>query len=211
MLFRSWFLFGILTAIHVWANYKAVSLLKLATLNPERTRVLFREPINIMADQVRRQQNTATNVKSQNILSSKNSISLDLLESIRKLRSPECIQESLLSSTLHLLFPTIYVSRPLDWNRLKVCSIYLRDSEEWGLPYVIGYGFRTDIYVWLKVGATMKDELQAYLHALLLQEVLSRTRCENKEFNTNILRRCVRLVFWISKKRAFASRSFRCK
>lgn len=208
LLFWTWFLFGILTAIHVWANYKAVGLLKLATLNPERTRVLFREPISIMADQVRRQQNMTSNVNSQNDLSSKKSISPDLLESIRNLRSPECIQESLLSSTFYLLFPIIYVSRSLDWNRLKVCSIYMPDFEEWDLPYVIGYGFRTDIYVWLKVGATMKDELQAYVHALLLQELLSndvpgRMKRENKEFNTNLLRRTyvqVRHIFQVDTK-----------
>ncbi|MGK3753991.1 MAG: hypothetical protein ACI8RD_006299, partial [Bacillariaceae sp.] len=207
--FWTWLLFGILTAIHVFANYKAVSLLKLTTLNPERTRVLFRESIVVMANQIRRQKKTAiTTTMTSKDQNSKNDredhnkhMSPELLESINNFESPECIQESLLSSIWYLVFPSIRISRPLDWNRLQNCTLYLSDFEEQdSIPYVIGYGINSVIYVWLKAGATMRDELQAYVHALLLQRLLSGdTRggfeSEKEEFNASLLRRYVRVLF----------------
>ena len=140
-----------------------------------------------------------TTTNSQNKDNSK--ISPDLLESIRKLRSPELVQESLLLSTRNLLFPKICVSRSLNWNRLQDCSLYQSDFEEQdGLPYVIGYDVRAVVFVWLKVGATMEDELQAYVHALLLQKILSNDAQggigkSEKDSSANLLRRCVLTVF----------------
>ena len=209
--FWTWLLFGILTAIHVFANYKAVSLLKLRTLNPERTRQLFRQSIVIMANQVRQQKKTAITAtmtsKNQNSKNDRDdhikaaSISPELLESIHDFDSPESIQESLLSSIWHLVFPSIRVSRPLDWNRLQNCTLYLSDFEERdSLPYVIGYGINSAIYVWLKAGATMRDELQAYVHALLIQMLLSGDarggfESEKVKFNASLLRRYARVSF----------------
>jgi len=205
--FWTWLLFGILTAIHVWANYKAVALLKLTTLNPERTRVLFRESINFMADQVRREQKqaitSATTTKDKTHTHNKDIsiISPDLLESILNLRSPELVQESLFSSTWNLLFPKICVSSSLDWNRLQDCSLYQSKYEERDdPPYVIGYDAMAVVYVWLKVGATMQDELQAYLHALLLRNILSNDahqegKGEDEDYNASLLQRCVLAYF----------------
>jgi len=201
-LFWTWLLFGILTAIHVFANYKAVSLLKLTTLNPERTRILFRESIAVMVNQVRRQHKIPTKNKNyENEHDNYNKeipISEDLLESIHNFQSPECVQESLFFSTWYLVFPTILVSRPLNWNHLQNCTLYLSDfKEQDSLPYVIGYGVDSIIYVWLKTGATMKDELQAYVHALLLQMLLSSDirgeegggKRGKQEFNASLLQR----------------------
>lgn len=204
-LFWTWLLFGILTAIHVFANYKAVSLLKLTTLNPERTRILFRESIAVMVNQVRRQHKIPTKNKNyENEHDNYNKeipISEDLLESIHNFQSPECVQESLFFSTWYLVFPTILVSRPLNWNHLQNCTLYLSDfKEQDSLPYVIGYGVDSIIYVWLKAGATMRDELQAYVHALLLQMLLSSDirgeegggKRGKQEFNASLLQRCVK-------------------
>jgi len=201
-LFWTWLLFGILTAIHVFANYKAVSLLKLTTLNPERTRILFRESIAVMVNQVRRQHKIPTKNKNyENEHDNYNKeipISEDLLESIHNFQSPECVQESLFFSTWYLVFPTILVSRPLNWNHLQNCTLYLSDfKEQDSLPYVVGYGVDSIIYVWLKTGATMKDELQAYVHALLLQMLLSSDirgeegggKRGKQEFNASLLQR----------------------
>jgi len=165
LFFWTWLFFGILTGIHVWANYKAVSLLKLATLNPERTRVLFRESINAMADQVLKAGDKATENTSLTPPSA--------LKSISNLQSPQAIEESLFSSTLNLLSPRICVSKSPNLNRLQDCSLYRESELEPNLQYVIGYDVRGIIYVWLKVGATMEDELQAYVHALLLQKLFS--------------------------------------
>ena len=152
LFFWTWLLFGVLTAIHVWANYKAVSLLKLETLNPERTRVLFRELIEVLA-------------KEPSIRPSQ-----ALIQSILNLKSPQDIEESLASSTWNLLFPKICVAKSLNLSQLVDCSIYWEDKIKF--PYVIGYDAKGVIYLWLKVGATMEDELQAYVHALLLQSTL---------------------------------------
>mmetsp|Transcript_22284 Transcript_22284/g.25069 ORF Transcript_22284/g.25069 Transcript_22284/m.25069 type:complete len:537 (-) Transcript_22284:118-1728(-) len=200
--FWTWLLFGILTAIHVFANYKAVSLLKLTTLNPERTRVLFRESLAVMVNQVRRQHKIPTKKKNyeneRDDYSQEIPISEDLLESIHNFQSPDFVQESLFTSTWYLVFPTILVSRPLNWNHLQNCTLYLSDFKEKDeLPYVIGYGVDSVIYVWMKTGATMKDELQAYVHALLLQMLLSsgirgeggERKSEKQEFNTILLQR----------------------
>jgi hypothetical protein len=175
--FWTWLLFGILTAIHVWANYMAVSLLKLTTLNPERTRMLFRESIDAMANQAQRDKFTSNATKDTSETNGISSIiSPDLLKSILNLQSPELIRESLLSSTWNLIFPKICVSSSPNWNHLEDCSLYwsgFEIEEENNLPYVIGYDLGAVIYVWLKVGATMEDELQSYVHALLLRKVLS--------------------------------------
>jgi hypothetical protein len=165
--FWTWLMFGILTLLHVWANYKAVTLLKLATLNPERTRVLFQTQIvGIMAQEVRR------DIQSGVALSSAEVFSPQLANAIQSLLPPEEIQESMSSSLWNLIFATIRVSRPIDFSRLTDCSLYMPDIPK-ELPYVIGFGGGTSLHVWLAVGATMEDELQAYVHALLLQALLS--------------------------------------
>ena len=48
---------------------------------------------------------------------------------------------------------------------------------------MIGYEKRASpiVYVWLLVGATTEDELQAYVHALLLQKVLQKQSKELRE------------------------------
>lgn len=195
--FWTWLLFGILTAIHVWANYKAVSLLKLTTFNPERTRALFRESIGVMANQAERDQlmnMKKTDTSDTNKMSTIKSP--ELLKSISKLQSPDLIRESLLSSILDVVFPKIFVSTSPNWNRLQDCSLFwarFENDGEKALPYVIGHDIRADIYVWLIVGASIEDELQAYVHALLLQKILSNKNQaseSNKEyFHLGLLQR----------------------
>ena len=197
--FWTWLLFGILTAIHVWANYMAVSLLKLTTLNPERTRVLFRDSINAMANQIQQDKFTSNTAKDTSKANGISSItSPGVLKSILNLQSPGLIQESLLSSTWNLIVPKICVSSSLNWNRLQDCSLYWSSfdiDDENNLPYVIGYDVGAVIYVWLKVGATMEDELQAYVHALLLQKVLSThvqvVKSRKEGFESSLLQRFV--------------------
>ncbi len=178
LFFWTWLFFGILTAIHVWANYKAVSLLKLATFNPERTRVLFEDSIRAMASEV---------VKAADNTKKSTTMSQDVLTSISKLQSPDKIEESLLSSTVNLVLPVICLSTPPNFKYLRDCSLYREEMKN--IKYVIGYDARAIIYVWLKVGTTMEDELQAYVHALLLQRILSRTYGQKDDFLPSLLQR----------------------
>jgi hypothetical protein len=157
----TWIMFGFLTFLHVWANYKAVVLLKLATLNPERTQVLLNNVIHVLVDEKGSKE--------------------DLDQALEQLPTPEDINESLWSSTRKLLFPTLHVARPLDPQRLTLLSDFSQEK------YIIGAKGR-HLYVWLGVSATYSDELQAYIHALLLQEFLAR----GDEWNSDLIQRCVR-------------------
>ena len=202
----TWLFFGVLTAVHVWANYRAVSLLKLATLNPERTRVLFRDSIDAMAEQVQRDWHVAPREGTTGNADQSNGRSMqtspDVLASISNLQSPERINESMASSIWNLVFPRISVSRSPIWDRLEDCSLYRSGFEHMGeknFPYVIGYDARAVVFVWLTVGTTMEDELQAYVHALLLSKLLSdKTKIagnQNCNFDSNLIPRCV-FFFW---------------
>lgn len=177
--FWTWLMFGVLTLLHVWANYRAVTLLRLSTLNPERTRVIFRkEAVPVMAQQVRLVMMASSSSASASAARSSPSAccpeELVTAAARRNIASPETVQESMVSSLWNLLFPTIQVNRHFDdLKRLRDCTLYMSDLQP-QLPYVIGYGGSgKTLYVWLTVGATMEDELQAYVHALLLQELLS--------------------------------------
>lgn len=165
-IFWTWVFFGALTLIHVWANYKAVSLLKLTTLNPERTRTLFCECIDVMAKQAVLNETQA----APRIMSPK------LSETVQRMASPEYVHDSLFSSIWYLVFPRVCTSRSLKWDRLQDCSICKSDFEgdgENAFSYVIGYDNRDTVCVWLKVGASLKDELQAYIHGLVLEKALA--------------------------------------
>jgi len=180
-MFWTYAFFGFLTAVHVWANYQAVALLKLTTANPERTRVLFKDSIGTMAEFV---VNIGFDDDSIN-----NTIPTNLWARLPQLPTPEEIQESMLSSIQNLVAPKICVSKPAaTLGRLHDCSLYYEnnnyDSESPAYNYVIGYekkGASPIVYVWLLVGATTEDELQAYVHALLLQKVLQKQSKELRE------------------------------
>jgi hypothetical protein len=162
-IFWTWLMFGILTVLHVWANYKAVTLLKLATLNPERARVLFQTQIVGIMSQ---------NVQRDIQLGVKASPAESLTSAIQNLPAPEDIQESMSSSLWNLLLPKIRLSSHIDFSKLRDCSLFMSDVQR-NIPYVIGHGGGSTLYVWLTVGATMEDELRAYVHALLLQDLMS--------------------------------------
>ena len=48
--FFSWVMFLVLTLVHVWANYLGVKMLRLRTLNRERTETAFAEMTGICID-----------------------------------------------------------------------------------------------------------------------------------------------------------------
>jgi len=141
----TWILFAVLTVVHVWANYKGVKLLKLATLNPERTNEALKSVLTVLA---------------------KKGSDKDLNEALKQLPNPEEIDESLASSTQKLLFPFIHVNTPIVASHFQFAYEFSNER------YLIGTK-KGQIFVYLGLGATMRDELTAYLHALLLQEMQS--------------------------------------
>ena len=161
--------------------------------------MVFRDSIDAMAKQVQRDRddsdsrNAARDADKRNGTPTK--LSTEVLESLSNLPSPEEIQESMSSSIWNLVFPRIYVSRSPKWDHLEDCSLFGSGFEKVGennIPYVIGYDKRASVYIWLKVGTTTENELQAYIHALLLSRLLSdkNNNLESKRiFRSNLLRR----------------------
>lgn len=160
----TWLLFWVLTVLHVWANYEGVMLLKLSTLNPERTQVLLREILKILIDDF-----------DQDI-SQEDSIN----KAMEALPFPNDISESLWSSSWELLYPKIYVTKALDPKCLDCIGIFENEK------YLIGYKSRRRVSVWLRVGATKVDELQAYTHAIYLQALL---RERGKKWDPTLVKR----------------------
>ena len=176
----TWILFGFLTFIHVWANYRAVALLKLDTLNPERTRVLFRKLIDVMTSNII---TDSPEKKCQGIQ--------NVEEAVNEMPTPNDLKESMMSSIQNLIFPPIRVGRAFQPEHFFTdtncvwCSLFDFDEDSnksttsSDLKYIFAidskkkfYTNSTVITIWLKVGATMKDELQAFAHAMLLQAVI---------------------------------------
>mmetsp|Transcript_7247 Transcript_7247/g.17038 ORF Transcript_7247/g.17038 Transcript_7247/m.17038 type:complete len:463 (+) Transcript_7247:146-1534(+) len=160
----TWWIFWFLTAVHVWANYKGVMIIKLATLNPERTEGLFRDIIQTLVD----------NHEGEKDIDEKK-----LQAVVQEAPSPDTVSESLFHSTWTLLFPRVVVSKPLVLKYLDCIQAFQQES------YILGYGGGRRIYVWLGVDAKKRDRLQAYIHAMLIRELLD----QGKEWNMELVQR----------------------
>jgi Vitamin B6 photo-protection and homoeostasis len=210
----TWILFLLLTLLHVWANYRAVSVIHLTTLNPERVKCLFHDFIQQAAAKeeeatttkkvaaaaaggTKKNKNTTTTTASQQWQQG----ILDTLP------SPDQIRESLWRSTYDFLFPTIRVRDSLATTlpQLDACTLWMTtttmpDALELHdtMPYILGMKTTTTkrrsnqpillIYIWLTRGATAQEQVQAYVHALLLQEILSQ-KGERASFNDKLVSR----------------------
>mmetsp|Transcript_50715 Transcript_50715/g.122338 ORF Transcript_50715/g.122338 Transcript_50715/m.122338 type:complete len:513 (-) Transcript_50715:47-1585(-) len=178
----TWLLFGLLTVIHVWANYRGVALLKLDTLNPERTRVLFRKLIDVMTNNTIKESSERKHNGMENVK-----------DAVTQIPTPNDLEESMMSSIQNLVFPSIRVARVFQPEHYFTdtegvwCSLFDFDEDSnksttaRDLKYIFAIHtynkFSTNstvVTIWLKVGATTKDELQAFVHAMLLQAIMRR-------------------------------------
>lgn len=143
----TWILFGILTLLHVWANYKAVVLLKLATLNPERTRLALEEVVAVLA---------------------KEPDAREIYGVLARLPDPKQIDEVLARSTFNLLFPSINTDASTSATHFQFADLFLNEN------YIIGIsGPKGNPVIHLGIHAKKGDELKAYMHALLVQHIAS--------------------------------------
>lgn len=161
----TWCIFLVLTALHVWANYKGVMLLRLATLNPERTQVLLKDTVQAISSSYISEIRRLSDAQPMKDASTE-SISPRLPSTMENLLSPDQISESFLSSMSTLLYPTLLVARPLDPSRLDCLDVFQQEK------YVLAHGGGRFVYIWLCVGATKSDELQSYVHAMVMQALL---------------------------------------
>jgi hypothetical protein len=196
----TWIFFIFLTLFHIWANYMAVLVVKLTTLNPERVRCLFQQPNgfievlvqHLLAEHHNHQQQQQPSHGHHDITMTTNK---RLQRCLENLPSPQDIHESLWRSTMDLMFPTIRVRDNLDQvlPTLDECTLLMNiksDSNNYNtvlqdMPYIMGWKKSTKksdnsvnrhrivMYLWLKVDAqSARQELQAYVHALVLQNFL---------------------------------------
>jgi hypothetical protein len=178
-LLLQWGIFVVLTMVHVWANWKGVKLLHLETLNRERAHVVLQNLVTALQLQV--QSNTEKNTSSAT-----NSKALDITKqspevqaALSKLLRPVDINESLLASTRKMLFPgrlvlgarlvAVLKSRPDGIGMQAVVDEFRNER------YVLAITPSGNILVSLLTGATAKDELQAFVHAVLTVQCLDKS------------------------------------
>jgi Vitamin B6 photo-protection and homoeostasis len=146
-----WTIFTVLTLVHVWANYQGVALLRLLTLNRERTEVILTSIIQHQEQQQQQQQQQQhANPKNHDVLDNndnrRSSIhhhgehetedeDLDVWIQQHGIPKPCQVFESMWSSTLKMLWPSRYylhlnTHRLTDLVALDPKLLMLQDDED---------------------------------------------------------------------------------
>jgi hypothetical protein len=175
-----WSVFIVLTALHVWANWQGVCILRLQSLNRERAEIVLAPLLQVV-------------LSSQNHTGSLFSSSFppppphdQLKDTYRRMEfaKPTDVNESLLTSTWKMIFPgklclnctldDIVQTNPPSTRYLHWCLTQQR------LQYIVSvragggsHPFQC-VQVCLLQGATNLDQLQAFCHAQLLVKGLKR-------------------------------------
>ena len=163
----TWAIFVVLTAVHVWANYRGVVILKLTSLNPERIRVVL-ETSQIVQCLV---------------------LEEDIQKALEKIPAPEEINESLWSTMAHLAYPTVELGGRFCPEHYDLLSEFMHER------YAIGRKPNGKLCVSLCVGAAIKDDLHAFLHALVLYQRLEKGDKWNKDLVQRYVRRFLGINF----------------
>jgi hypothetical protein len=147
----SWTIFNALTIIHVWVNYIGVRALHLRTLNRQRTKELLKECVAIATEHVDDDND-------------------DWVESaLVAIPIPEAISESLLGSSLSIVFPHgIIAGARLDKTSKALSMVELEEQLQGGDRYIIGVN-GNQVYLSLMIGATDEDQMRAFVHASIVQ------------------------------------------
>jgi len=158
-----WVIFAILTLLHVWANWKGVRLLRLRTLNRERAGIVLSGLLDILLVMMHSKELEPGGF--QKILSSH----------MEELPQPTDVHESLLSSTIKMIWPgRLRLGARLTKVLIEDAQVVDEFSSE---RYVLTFNGRGHVLVCLLTGADTNDELQAFLHALLI------LRCSQSKAN----------------------------
>jgi hypothetical protein len=136
-----WVVFLALTLVHVWANWVGVCLLRLRSLNRERTERALPPYYELK----------------------------------RGVRSPEDMNESLVSSVWKIFIPGLHLNgRLTELLAHQPSEAHLDYFIRTHKRYVLTITPRRQVCVCLLQGATNRDELQAFTHALWISQVLRR-------------------------------------
>jgi hypothetical protein len=184
----SWTIFLLLTLVHVWANYVGVQRLRLRTLNRERASAALREVVEECGRW------TLSHRKNDEAdPSARQECEMDELaqKCIAKLPSPDNVSESLWKSIIGMFYEgNIHLGiRVKDLVRMSSTKSNTHNmsnqwsQEQWDIlrdefhseRYLIvvdsiisGSGKRNiqpNVSVMMRLGATDRDELKAFLHA----------------------------------------------
>lgn len=166
----TWAVFLILTILHVWANYRGVTLLKLKTLNKKRAQAALQRLIKECSIKIV----TAGKVPLSIL---QNQSEIELLRNM--ILSPNEISESILPNIILLrkLRLGVNISDIFVDNNDAIDAFHLFRNEK----YVLWLRNKA-VYVALRCGANQNDELKAFLHALIIQkcELGSNTACNTR-------------------------------
>jgi hypothetical protein len=152
-----WLIFSLLTLLHVWANWKGVSMLRLQTLNRERSEIVLTNILRALEN---------------SYLINSTKVTHELRAALKHLPTPTQVTESLISSSVKML-----------WSgrlRLKarladvITSDWHAVEEFRNERYALALNGRNHVLVSLLTGAKPKDQMKAFLHALLIARVTKR-------------------------------------
>ena len=187
----SWAIFLFLTIVHVWANYRGVELLRLRTLNRERTEVAFRELIEkcmMLCIKSLAKDKIAASI-SQNEVQE-----IDYKTLISQILPPEQVSESLHASAWKLFFPGIGLGVQLRDAIQHMTAAQVIDCLKMNEKYAIFISPRGKVNLTLSVGAAEIDELRSLLHALLIIRVLKQGNFDDKDV-LSVTNKCMDAVF----------------
>ena len=150
----SWTIFIALTIVHVVVNYIGVKMLRLRTLNAQRSREAFEMLVDIAVKHCG------------------DSSDGWVAQALGTIPSPDMLSESLLSSTWHMLFPSgVLLDARFD-TLTKAMPVEELVRQLHGTDgYLIGVA-KNQVVVALKAGASEEDQLRAFVHAHIVQKCL---------------------------------------
>lgn len=152
-----WIVFIALTMLHVWANWKGVLLLRMKSLNRERAEQVLSPVIDELCNLSVSKQTTSK-------------LKIDtapLRKALTLVPMPSQVNESIIASTMKMIYP----------GRLRLSSsveVILGESLDflkaamYKEKYVISIDGSQNVLVSLLVGCSSRDELKAFVHALVL-------------------------------------------
>jgi len=221
----SWFIFVVLTVVHLWANYVGVMTLRLRTLNRERAEVVLDDFIRAGVAMVQRAADADTDGDGD-------TTNVEL-EQLSILTPNEC-HESLLQSTLKLLsYGNVRLGARLSDTRFiqrhSSSSLPMDDEEDNYLRSVFEDEFCNEQYalvvaatgrstplssvsssssqqivnVLLQIDCTEVNVLKSFLHAMIVRQTLT-TRTTNASHQCRTTNRCI-----VSSSKGFVDDIFR--
>ncbi len=184
----TWYIFILLTLIHVWANYVGVKVLRLRSLNRQRAETILYPIVSKVAKFMADRENNWINKDTNKISIGRFLKDIDIMSPL------EC-NESLWKSVKSLLFP----------GQIHLCvklSRFLQNMSHYEIQFVFDF-FKDEKYciqvhsqsfvisVILHLDATEEDELKAFVHAFIVKDYINRKiiRVDDEESRIQLITR----------------------